>query len=97
MSFSPVSGPGTIVNLVFGDLGTGETLDVDTIGSSDLVTSAPLYYLLEHVTVPASPTQQTAYQATPVPMPTGAWSVFIGVRISGGSISRPFTRVAIAL
>lgn len=95
--FASLYGPGTVVNLIFGDLDIGETLAVGIVGSSDLAAGIPADYVLEQVTIPASPTIQTAYQATPVPMPNSAWYVFVEAMVSGGSGTRQFTRVAILL
>lgn len=94
--FSWVYGPGTVVNLVFGAIDLGETLTVHIIGKSDLATGTT-DYLIEQATIPAGASLQAAYQAIPVPMPNAQWGVLLGATISGGSLSRQFTRVAILL
>lgn len=95
--FSWVNGPGTVVNLIFGDLDVGETLTVYIFGKSDLVIGTPTDYVLEEITIPAAASEQTGFQSTPVPMPNDQWAVAVGARVSGGSLDRQFRRVAILL
>lgn len=95
--FTAVTGPRTVVWLVFGEIDDPETLTVSIYSSSDLVSPINALYLLEIETVTADPSNQRAFQSTPVPMVDAQWKSLAAVSITGGSTNRDMTVVAIEL
>ena len=88
-----LSGPGTLVWVVWADIDADQSLRAQVYERSDGLQ----VFSVEAETVAPDDSNLTGFQSTPVPLVNDTWGTMLGVRIVGGTTIHDLNVVAIQL